>query len=87
MESAVNANEKTQQISQDSDELMDALSEMKRLEGQKRTEEFSSPPFHDLAQRVTEQSRRVFEVASREQREGEDVEQTGDTINDESPRG
>jgi hypothetical protein len=58
-------------VREDSDQLLSELEKLKSLESQKRTESFSSPPFHALADEVERQAHHVFEVAVREERDGD----------------
>lgn len=51
-------------------QLIDALTEMKRLEAQKRGSERSTPEFHHLADVVQEKAQEVLDLARYQEREG-----------------
>jgi hypothetical protein len=51
-------------------QLMDALTDMKRLEAEKRGSERSTPEFHHLADVVQEKAHEVLELARYQEREG-----------------
>lgn len=72
-------------VRSDSDELLDALDELKRMETEKRGMPISSPPFHERAEAVDEQARHVFDLALREERDGDEAERTGATLEDAEP--
>ena len=73
-----------QRVRDDSDELLRELDELKRTEREKRTEDISTPRFHELAEDVKNQARRVFQVASEETRDG-DRARTSDVSTNEVP--
>jgi len=78
--------EDERQISDDSDTLMRSLAELKNLEAKKRAEEISTQRFHEMAEQVEEQARKVFEVASVASIHGEQTgEPAGHTIEDIPP--
>jgi hypothetical protein len=74
-----------QQVRTDSDRLLGALDELKRMERRKRDEEFSTPEFHELADDVEDQAREVFRIASVEAADGEDAPKSSASINDVQP--
>jgi hypothetical protein len=57
-------------LRRDSDELMDALQEVKRLEATKRAEPITSDRFHEQAKAVEKQARRVLGLAMLEESDG-----------------
>jgi len=59
-----------------SDEMLEALRELKAMEARKRREPISTPMFHMLADDVSAQSRRIFRLAIQ-----------GDELGDASERG
>jgi signal transduction histidine kinase len=54
----------------DSDRLLRAVEELRALEREKRLQDVSSPPFHELARQVEEKAREVFRLAEQEERHG-----------------
>jgi hypothetical protein len=60
-------------LRRDSDELLAAIDEIKRLEREKRTEEMSSPRFHEMADEIEQRARAVFRYAADELEAGEDL--------------
>jgi hypothetical protein len=54
----------------DSDRLLEAVDELRALEREKRLQDVSSRPFHDLARQVEEKAREVFRLAEQEERHG-----------------
>ena len=50
----------------DSDRLLRAVDELRALEREKRLQEASSRPFHDLARQVEEKAREVFRLAEQQ---------------------
>ncbi|MFL5779004.1 MAG: hypothetical protein ACJ761_08695 [Chloroflexota bacterium] len=72
------------QLRDRSDELIDAVDDLRRLEQEKRTEPISSDEFHDLADAVTRKSRSIFSIALDQEATGEDAESQDTTI-DEVP--
>jgi len=78
--------EEERQLRDDSDTLMRSLTELKNLEAKKRDEQISTPRFHEMAEEVEQQARKVFEVASIESVHGERTgEPTGLSIEDLPP--
>jgi hypothetical protein len=73
------------QVRDDSDELIDALDEMKRMEKAKRDEDISTPPFHRLAEDVEDQARHVFSLAAAETVDGNHAPTTGVSTNEVRP--
>lgn len=69
-------------LARKSDQLLDALANLKRLEQQKRTEPISTEQFHRLADQANAASEDVWRFAHEEERIGDRIE-TGDvTIED-----
>jgi hypothetical protein len=75
--------ERRHAVRHDSDELLDRLGELRDLEVEKRGKVFSTKPFHDLADEITEKSREVFRIAAHEELAGEAITLQGSTIDDE----
>jgi hypothetical protein len=69
----------------ESDQLLEALDDMRRAERAKRTEDISTPEFHRLADDVEVKARHVWEVAARENEDGNRTETTDRSI-EETPR-
>jgi hypothetical protein len=70
------------ELAQRSDKMLDAIDDLRRLEAQKREETISTPPFHRLAEAVTEKSREVFRMAYRQESVGDATETTNESIKD-----
>ena len=62
----------------ESDELLDAMDEMRKTERRKRTEMPTTPTFHALADKVERQAKQVFEIAQREDDLGEAIKAVED---------
>jgi hypothetical protein len=62
--------ERHRQVRDDSDDLLHALEDLKRMEKAKREADISTPPFHQLAEEVEAQARHVFRVAAEETVDG-----------------
>ena len=54
----------------DSDSLLGAVRELRNLEAEKRTQEISTPEFHETAREITERARGVFRLAAEEEKHG-----------------
>jgi len=63
-----------------SDEMLEALRELKATEARKRLEPISTPMFHMLADDVDAQSRRIFRIAIQEDELGDESELGVETI-------
>ena len=72
-------------VRSDSDEILEAMERMRELERAKRTEPISSPAFHRLADEVEASAREVWELAQRQNRDGDAAETTGATIDETEP--
>lgn len=68
----------------DSDRLLQAVDELRALEREKRLQEVSSPPFHDLARQVEMKAREVFRLAEEEEIDGSRADHGG-TIEESPP--
>jgi hypothetical protein len=71
-----------EQLPQESDRLLRKVRELGELEMEKRTEEISSPRFHELARDVTRKSREIMYRAVEEERVGDLSESSDRSIND-----
>ncbi|HEY0444603.1 MAG TPA: hypothetical protein VGC90_10295 [Candidatus Limnocylindrales bacterium] len=65
------------ELRNDSERLLKAVDELRALEREKRQQQISSQPFHDLAERVEAKAREVFRLAGEEVEDGRAAEQTG----------
>lgn len=65
-----------------SDEMLEALRELKATEARKRREPISTPMFHMLADDVYAQSRRIFRIAIQEDELGDESERGVESIDD-----
>jgi hypothetical protein len=68
-----------------SQRLLHALGRLRRLEGLKRAQTRSSPPFHALAEEVTEEAREVWQLAATQELAGEEDSPLPEERADESP--
>ena len=68
----------------DSDALLQGLQEMKSMEKRKRQEEISTPRFHELADDIERQARKVYDLALGEAELDDQTETIGQSI-DETP--
>lgn len=74
-----------ERIRDDSDELLQALDDMKAMEKEKRNEDISTPPFHELADAVEDQAKRVFRMAQGEELDGDRAPTSDVSINEVGP--
>ena len=65
--------------------LMDALTEMKRLEAEKRGSQRSTPDFHHLADVVEEKAHELLDLARYQEREGAQDSPLPDDQGDSGP--
>jgi hypothetical protein len=73
------------EIRGDSDALLRAVDELRRLESAKRDVPMSTPEFHDQAARIENLARGVFGLASKETVDGDRLAKTQpSSINDEA---
>ena len=69
----------------DSDALLRAVDELRRLESAKRDVPMSTPQFHDKAAQIEDLARAVFGLAARERTDGDRLAETqSESINDEA---
>ena len=68
------------ELAQRSDTILDAIDDLRALEKDKRAETISTPPFHRLAEAVTQKSREIFEMAYRQEAVGDRTETTDESI-------
>jgi hypothetical protein len=67
-------------LAQRSNQILDAVDELKKLEKDKRGETISTPGFHRLAEAVTQKSREIFEMAYRQEAVGDRTDTTDESI-------
>jgi hypothetical protein len=77
--------EGTQRIRDDSDQLLEGLRELKRLEEAKRSDAISTPAFHDKAERVESAARQLYRIAQEETDDGNAVSTQRVTTEDVEP--
>lgn len=65
-----------------SNQILQAVGELHAMEEQKRTEQISSPPFHELAREIREKSREIFRIASAQEDLGDQADRNGESIDD-----
>jgi hypothetical protein len=70
-----------------SDKILEAIDDLRRIEKDKRAETISTPPFHRLAEAVTQKSREIFEMAYRQEAVGDATETTNESIIDVEEEG
>jgi hypothetical protein len=70
------------ELAKSSDELLDDLRTLRRLEGQKREEAISSDRFHALADEVTSTSRRIMKTVLKQDELGDAAEPGEVSIDD-----
>jgi sugar-specific transcriptional regulator TrmB len=78
--------EEKRELAKSSDELLDDLRKLRRLESQKREEAISSDQFHALADEVTSTSRRIMKTVLKQDDLGDASEEGEVSINDISDR-
>jgi hypothetical protein len=71
-----------QRLAQDSEYLLHAIDEIHDLEAEKRTQDISTPKFHELAERILAKSREVFRRAYRERDRGNEIDTTDVSIDE-----
>jgi hypothetical protein len=70
------------QLPSASSNLLQAADTVRELEREKRRAPISSPRFHALADRIEREARRVFSLASREERLGNETHSRPESIED-----
>jgi hypothetical protein len=73
-------------VTRDSNDLLQQVDELRKIESAKRREPISSDRFHQLAEQVTALSRRIMTGAWREEVDGNRTERGDETIDDVSGR-
>ena len=68
------AEQELRRVRHDSDQLLEKLNELKRLEERKRRLEVSTPEFHKTADAVAEVSSEIFRLGHDEQATGNRIE-------------
>jgi hypothetical protein len=69
-------------LSEDSDQLLRDLADVKALEKQKRQHDISTPSFHELAEQITDKAHQVFRAAYREEVDGNKPDTTDESIDE-----
>lgn len=72
-------------VRDDSDELLSALDDLKRMEREKRELDISTPPFHERAEAVAKQARHVYDLAAHETVDGNQAPTTDVSTNEVRP--
>ncbi|HEV7810553.1 MAG TPA: hypothetical protein VGO64_08135 [Candidatus Limnocylindrales bacterium] len=70
------------ELPHESDRLLRKVRELGELEMEKRTEQISSPRFHELARDVTQKSREIMYRAVEEEQVGNESHSTDESIDD-----
>ena len=65
-----------------SNEILQAVDDLRSMEQQKRREDISTPPFHELADEIKAKSQEIFRIADEERQLGESLP-TGDVSIDD----
>jgi hypothetical protein len=68
------------ELARRSDHMLQAIDEIRQLEVEKREQTISTPPFHRLAEAVTQKSREIFQMAYRQEAVGDRTETTDESI-------
>jgi hypothetical protein len=63
-----------------SNEILEAVDELRAMEQQKRSEDISTPPFHELADAIKDKSREIFRIADEQRQLGETIPTTDESI-------
>jgi len=79
--------EPKRELAKRSDKMVEALTDLKETEAQKRKEPISTPRFHELADEVTAKSKAIFDLAKVQDQLGEAAETGDETIDDVSGHG
>jgi hypothetical protein len=74
--------EEKRELAKSSDELLEDLRTLRRLEGEKREEAISSDRFHTLADEVTSTSRRIMRTVLKQDELGDAAEPGEVSIDD-----
>ena len=69
-------------LTEQSNRLLERIRGLRRLEETKRTEPVSSPRFHELAEEVTNESRRIMFAAANEENLGNESSAGDESIDD-----
>jgi small-conductance mechanosensitive channel len=79
----MNEQSEERNLRDNSDRLLAEVREIQAMEREKRSQEVSTPEFHDLSDSIVDKSREVFRIAAEEQDTGEAMEhRPGRTVND-----
>jgi sugar-specific transcriptional regulator TrmB len=78
----VTVSDEKQELAKSSNELLEDLRALRRLEGQKREEAISSDQFHELADEVTSTSRKIMKTVLKQDELGESAERGDESIED-----
>jgi uncharacterized protein Yka (UPF0111/DUF47 family) len=78
----VTVSDEKQELAKSSNELLEDLRALRRLEGQKREEAISSDQFHELADEVTSTSRKIMKTVLKQDELGESAERGEESIED-----
>ena len=71
-----------QELAKSSNELLEDLRALRRLEGQKREEAISSDEFHELADEVTSTSRKIMKTVLKQEELGDEADRGDESIED-----
>jgi hypothetical protein len=73
----------SREVRKDSDALLEAVRKLHDLERVKRSQQLSSPEFHEMAREITQRSREVFRIAAEEEKAGNEVQEPQDATTDD----
>jgi hypothetical protein len=65
-----------------SNEILKAVDELRSMEQEKRHEDISTPPFHELADAIKDKSREIFRIADEQRQIGESIPTNPESIDD-----
>ena len=78
----MSVSDEKQELAKSSNELLEDLRTLRRLEGQKREEAISSDEFHELADEVTSTSRKIMKTVLKQDELGDAAERGEESIED-----
>ena len=70
------------ELGEHSNEILQAVEDLRTMEQRKRGEDISTPPFHELADEIKAKSQEIFRIADEERQLGESVPTGNESIDD-----
>jgi len=65
-----------------SNQILQAVEDLRSMEQEKRGEDISTPPFHELADAIKDKSREIFRIAEDQRQIGESIPTGHESIDD-----